>query len=142
MSIIANLKFHIFESSPSISQCLITISIKTCSFTIFNSVILLNLMSDSPVLIPQSLFPHIISTIIEVEDNTSYGTSKIKIKLKTNWWFSHYYEKDVHHIESSVLFRSWYICRKSRCIRKKTYLYLNCCFFFSVNCSFDNNFSL
>ena len=63
-----------FQVQTIISHCLITISIKTCSFAIFNSVILLNLMSDSPVLIPQSFFPRTISTIMVDDDNTSYGT--------------------------------------------------------------------
>ena len=37
-----------FQAQTIISHCLITISIKTWSFVIFNSVILLNFMSDSP----------------------------------------------------------------------------------------------
>ena len=65
-----------FQVQTIISRCLITISIKTWSFAIFISVILLNLMSDSPVLIPQSFFPHLISTIMIVDDNTSYRTLK------------------------------------------------------------------
>ena len=44
-----------FKVQTIISYCLITIPTKTCSFAIFNSVILLNLMSDSPVLVPQRL---------------------------------------------------------------------------------------
>ena len=65
-----------FQVQTIISRCLITISIKTWSFAIFISVILLNLMSDSPVPIPQSFFPHLISTIMIVDDNTSYRTLK------------------------------------------------------------------
>ena len=74
---IINLQFTILNStfsSPNhhFSLFLITISTKTCSFTIFNSIILLNLISDSPVLIPQSFFPHTISSITIVDVNASY----------------------------------------------------------------------
>ena len=48
-----------FQVQTIISHCLITISIKTCSFAIFNSV---------------TFFPHAISTVMLVDDNTTYGT--------------------------------------------------------------------
>ena len=64
-------RFHV---QRIIFHCLITISIENCSFAIVNPAILLSLMSDSSGLIPQSFFPHTISTIMVVDDNTNYGT--------------------------------------------------------------------
>ena len=62
----------------------ISISVKTCSFAIFNFVILSTLMSDSPVLIPQSFFPHTISTIMVADDNTrDKNKDQIKNRFKT-----------------------------------------------------------
>ena len=41
-------------------------------------------MSDSPVLIPQSFFPHTISTIMVADDNTRYkNKDQIKNRFKT-----------------------------------------------------------
>ena len=55
-----------FQVKTVISHSLLIISIKTCS--------LANLMSDSPILIPQSFFPHTICTLMVVDVNTSYGS--------------------------------------------------------------------
>ena len=52
---ISNFKFRIFESKLSF----------------FNSAILSNLMSNSPILIPQSFFPHTICTFMVADLNTS-----------------------------------------------------------------------
>ena len=57
-----------------ISYCLITISIKTCSFVIFNSVVLSNFMSDFPILTRQFFFPNTICPLTVVDVNTSYGS--------------------------------------------------------------------
>ena len=57
---------------------------QVCSFSIFSSAILSNLMSDSPFLIPLSFFKHTISAVMVVDDK-SFMWHKIKIKLKTGW---------------------------------------------------------
>ena len=67
VSKISNFKFRIFKSKLSLP-------IKACSFAILNSAILSNLMSNSPMLVPQSFFPHTICTLMVVHVDTSYGT--------------------------------------------------------------------
>ena len=70
-------------------------------------------MSDSPVLIPQSFFPHTISTIMVVDDNTRHkNKDQIKNRFKTMNELAQLMlepllrKKCILYIESSVLFCS------------------------------------
>ena len=70
---IHNFQFKIphFQTKTIISCCLITISIKTCTFAIFNSAVTSNLMSVSPIVMTQSFILQTVGTLMVVDVNTS-----------------------------------------------------------------------
>ena len=71
---ILNSAFPITNHYFSLFNCSLNKNLLTC-----NSIIHSNLVSDLPVLISQSFFPHTTSTIMAVDANTSYGTKKQKL---------------------------------------------------------------
>ena len=73
VSMISNFKFRIFKSNYHFSLFNYNLN-KTCSVPIFNFAVLWNFMSDSPILLPWSFYPHTICTLMVVNVNTSYGT--------------------------------------------------------------------
>ena len=60
-----------------------------------------------------------------------------------NWWFSHYYEKDVFYIQKVLLYFVHVIFIANQATWEKNLVAIeSVAFSFSVNCSFNNTFSL
>ena len=64
-----------FAGGFAVLKGLITISLETCSFAIFNSAVLSNLMPDLRIIIPQSSFTHAMCALMVVDVSKSVASS-------------------------------------------------------------------